>query len=72
MIPKLRWYERFIGWLLFRIEARDGLAGGFDDIDRDAMQWFVEGDHMRYGRVCCLMQDYVYYRIAREFEKAAK
>lgn len=33
MIPRLKWYERLLCWLLFRIEAKHGLRAGFDEID---------------------------------------
>ncbi len=69
MIPRLRWHERLLGWFLFRIEAKHGLGGGFDEIDREAMSWFVNGDNMSMGRVCGLMRDYVYVRMAREYER---
>ena len=70
MIPRLKWYERFFGWILFRIEAKSGLGAGFDEIDREAMACFIKPDCMLAGRVCGLMRDYVYVRMAREFDKA--
>ena len=69
MIPRLKWYERLLCWLLFRIEAKHGLGAGFDEIDFDAMKWYLKDDHMFYGTVCGLMRDYVYIRMAREYEK---
>lgn len=69
MIPRLKWRDRLLCWLLFRIEAKHGLGAGFDEIDLDAMKWFVTGNHMLVGRVCMLMRDYVYVRMARELEK---
>ena len=70
MIPRLKWYERFFGWILFRIEAKSGLGAGFDEIDREAMACFIKPDYMLMGRICCLMRDYVYVRMARGFDKA--
>lgn len=69
MIPRIKWYERLLCWLLFRIEEKHGLGAGFDDIDLDAMKWFVNDDHMLFGHVCTLMRDYIYIRMAREYEK---
>lgn len=69
MIPSLKWHERLLCWLLFKIEEKYGLWEGFDEVDIDAMQWFINGNHMLLGHVCGLMRDYVYVRMAREYEK---
>lgn len=69
MIPRIKWYERLLCWLLFRIEAKHGLGAGFDEIGLDAMKWFVKDGHMLYGDVCSLMRGYVCIRMAREHEK---
>jgi hypothetical protein len=69
MIPRLKWHERLLGWLLFRFEAKRGFGGGFGELNLSAMKWFVKDDHMLYGAVCGLMRDYVYVRMARELEK---
>lgn len=69
MIPRLKWHERLLCWLLFKIEAKHGLVACFDEIDLDAMKWFVKDDHLRYGAVYNMMRDYIYIRMAREYEK---
>lgn len=70
MIPRLKWYERLLCWLLFRIEAKNGFGvGGFTKLDMEAMRWFVNDDHVIHCTVCSLMRDYVYIRMAREYEK---
>ena len=69
MIPRLKWRHRLLCWLLFRIEAKHGLGACFDEIDLDAMKWFVKDDHLRYGTVYNMMRDYIYIRMAREYEK---
>lgn len=69
MIPRLKWHERLLCWLLFRIEAKHGFGGGFDENDLDAMQWSINGNHMLLGHVCSLMRDYFHIRMAREDEK---
>lgn len=71
-IPRLKWYERLLCWLLFRIEAKHGLGECFDEIDLDAMKWFVTGNHMLFGHVFMLMRDYIYVRMAREREKGRR
>lgn len=69
-MPRLKWHERLLCWLLFRIEAKHGFgSGGFDRLNIDAMKWLLDSDHMSYGVVCGLMRDYVYTRMAHEREK---
>lgn len=68
MIPRLKWYERLLCWLLFRIEAKHGLGVGFDNIDLDAMKWLLAGNHMLHSYVCRLMRDCFYIRMAREYD----
>lgn len=68
MTPRLKWHERLLCWLLFRIEAKHGLGAGFDEMDLDAMQWFINGNNMLHGYVCSLMRDYVYVCMAREYD----
>lgn len=68
MIPVLKWYERLLAWVLIRIEARNGWAGGFSD-EKDGMKWLMNGDHMLYSSVCGLMRDYMIIRLSREYQE---
>lgn len=69
MIPRLKWHERLLCWLLFKIEAKHGFGGGFDELNMEAMKWLIKDDHMIYCAVFSLMRDYIYIRMAREHEK---
>lgn len=68
MIPKMKWHERLLAWLLMRIEARSGWGGGFSD-DTDGMLWLLQDDHASASRCFCLMRDYMYMLQEREWEK---
>ena len=68
MIPRMKWYERLIAWLLMRIEKRHGWGGGFSD-DAEGMRWLLRGDHAGASMCIELMRNYMYVLQAREWEK---
>lgn len=74
MIPHLTWWQRLIGWLLWKMEARTGFAGGFSDPMEGAEWVFGYGYEYNYNyekHLYCvsLLRNYYYVRKYEEWER---
>lgn len=69
MIPHLTWWQRLIGWLLWKLEAKHGFGGGFSD-PMEGAEWMFE-DNRRLGLLysVSLLRNYYYIKQAERFKK---
>lgn len=70
MIPHLTWWQRVIAWLLWKMEAKYGFGGGFDD-ELEGAKWMFDG-HENHSYSMSLLRDYYYIKNAKAFETAVK
>ena len=69
MIPHMIWWQRVIAWMLWKLEAKHGFAGGFSD-PMEGAGWIFEGNgnpNLLYS--VGLLRNYYYIRKYEEWER---
>lgn len=56
MIPRFKYQERLLCYLLFRYEARH-VGGGFYKLNMEAAKWLMDNNYMSFREICSLIRD---------------
>lgn len=68
MIPHMTWWQRIIAWLLWKMEARTGFVGGWDDAMEGAA-WTFDNGYEQHLYCVSLLRSYYHIRKYEEWER---